>query len=404
MSRVDSLTWWISNKGKSILDSVPSSSFISERLVQTLYLPRSTKSVNVTGIAGPSLHAQAQSVASVRTTAMYGNNPKQFDFTAIVLPKVTCDLSVVPVPFHSLQTHLSLADSSFGLPGRINLLLGIDIFNTLCQGWWISLPGAPVAIETDFGWVSATVEIITHVVSLDFSLSTWYCIRLKIHLTDQYQQKNKKLFIISILSTIVRTMDLLLYPFLECWAVFDASIKSAMGVSLNDTLLVGPTIYSALFSIFTVALTADIIVLSSLWKRIDIFTTLFGGLPQVKLQTIVWLGSHLVWPLPLSLPICRLSKTHLISLILSISILCIRGSYSGGSSTSTTWVVWTVSKRGISTSEVEFQWPLHSTVCSSWIVKKYQYLHENVRSWVEYNHRQYHHTWILNGRLYFKHS
>ena len=46
--------------------------------------------------------------------------------------------------------------------------------------------------------------------------------------------------------------------------VFDASAKSASGLSLNDTLLVGPTIYPPLidvllrFRLHCVALTADI--------------------------------------------------------------------------------------------------------------------------------------------------
>ena len=47
-------------------------------------------------------------------------------------------------------------------------------------------------------------------------------------------------------------------------AVFDASAKSSTGVSLNDTLLVGPTIHLPLvdvllhFRLYPVALTADV--------------------------------------------------------------------------------------------------------------------------------------------------
>ena len=46
-------------------------------------------------------------------------------------------------------------------------------------------------------------------------------------------------------------------------AVFDASAKSASGVSLNDTLLVGPTVHPSLihvllrFQMYRIALTAD---------------------------------------------------------------------------------------------------------------------------------------------------
>ncbi len=67
--------------------------------------------------------------------------------------------------------------------------------------------------------------------------------------------------------------------------MFDASAKSASGVSLNDILLVGPTVHSTLIDILLrfrfhrVALTADI---SKMYRAIElipltvIFTDSFG--------------------------------------------------------------------------------------------------------------------------------
>ena len=55
-------------------------------------------------------------------------------------------------------------------------------------------------------------------------------------------------------------------------AVFVASAKSASNVSLNDTLLVGPTVYSSLidvllrFRLHRIALTADV---SKMYRAID---------------------------------------------------------------------------------------------------------------------------------------
>ena len=49
----------------------------------------------------------------------------------IVVPKVTCDLPFSPIPFKAEWSHLSdleLADPGFGRPGRIDILLGIDVF------------------------------------------------------------------------------------------------------------------------------------------------------------------------------------------------------------------------------------------------------------------------------------
>ena len=62
-----------------------------------------------------------------------------------------------PVPFDLKWKQLfdlPLADPTFGRPGRIDLLLGVDVFaDVLRQGQRTGPAGSPVAFETDFGWV-----------------------------------------------------------------------------------------------------------------------------------------------------------------------------------------------------------------------------------------------------------
>ena len=59
------------------------------------------------------------------------------------------------VPFNSEWNHLKrlqLADPEFGHPGRIDLLLGVDIFvDVLLSGRRFGQPGTPTAFETHFG-------------------------------------------------------------------------------------------------------------------------------------------------------------------------------------------------------------------------------------------------------------
>ena len=51
---------------------------------------------------------------------------------------------------------MQLADSSFGQPGKIDILLGLDVFvNVFLHGRQFGPPGSPVAFETKFGWVLA---------------------------------------------------------------------------------------------------------------------------------------------------------------------------------------------------------------------------------------------------------
>ena len=77
--------------------------------------------------------------------------------------------------------HLSgirLADPKFGLPGRIDLLLGVDVFTSvMLQGRRCGSPDSPTAFETEFGWVLAgntmsctetTMDsVVTHHVTVD---------------------------------------------------------------------------------------------------------------------------------------------------------------------------------------------------------------------------------------------
>ena len=77
--------------------------------------------------------------------------------SALVVPRVVHDLPTIYVPLDNKWYHLSniqLADPSFNVPGRIDLLLGVDIFTRiLLDGRREGIPGSPVALETLFGWV-----------------------------------------------------------------------------------------------------------------------------------------------------------------------------------------------------------------------------------------------------------
>ena len=48
---------------------------------------------------------------------------------------------------------MQLADPYFGYPGRIGVLLGVDVFiEVLLHSWQIRPPGTPVTLETKCGW------------------------------------------------------------------------------------------------------------------------------------------------------------------------------------------------------------------------------------------------------------
>ena len=70
--------------------------------------------------------------------------------SAIVVPRVTCDLPVKPVTpqlswNHNIISDIALADPDFGRPSRIDLLLGVDIFvASLLHGRRLGPHGSPI--------------------------------------------------------------------------------------------------------------------------------------------------------------------------------------------------------------------------------------------------------------------
>ena len=171
-------------EARALLDNGSTSSFVSQRLVQILRLTCSHQDVCVSGIAGSLASSPVRSVTNFQVSSIHSNG-RRLNLTAVVLPKVTCNLPVIPVSFDPAWTHLSglpLADPTFGEPRHVDLLLGVEVFvDILRHGRRRGPTGSPVAVETDFGWIlcgghtNGSVvpsEASLHVASLHVSVSS----------------------------------------------------------------------------------------------------------------------------------------------------------------------------------------------------------------------------------------
>ena len=166
----------VSVKARALLDPGSSASFISERLSRSLCLQRHPTLTQISGIAGLSPAGSMYPLVGFSVSSI-SRPEKKFSISAIVIPRVTRNLPISSVPFHSSWNHLKglqLADPTFGNPSAIDLLLGVDVFtNTLLNGRRSGPPGSPTALQTKFGWVlagdtdtSPTVHVTSHHVSL----------------------------------------------------------------------------------------------------------------------------------------------------------------------------------------------------------------------------------------------
>ena len=105
----------------------------------------------------------ALTVANQKSLKVNRLSGPRWKVEAAVLPRITTKLPASPVSFDTNWRHLSglrLADPEFGVPGYIDLLLGVDMFSRVVrQGRRQGPPGSPMAIKTCFGWVlSGTVR------------------------------------------------------------------------------------------------------------------------------------------------------------------------------------------------------------------------------------------------------
>ena len=105
-------------KDRALLDSASSALFISERLTHLMEFPRTHQNFKISGVAGLSHATPSHSIVQFAVSPV--NSPAdKAQVSAIVVPRVTCDLPVKPVTPQLSWKHLSdipLADLTLDVP------------------------------------------------------------------------------------------------------------------------------------------------------------------------------------------------------------------------------------------------------------------------------------------------
>ncbi|XP_075150683.1 uncharacterized protein LOC142224783 [Haematobia irritans] len=139
---------------RALIDSGSQGSFISERIFNILKLPFQAIEAEIAGLNGVTT-AKASKLATFSISPRFDSN-LEVSITALVVPRLSGDLpttSVNPsilVDFPNMQ----LADPQFYESNRIDLLIGVDLFNNIMlENVQRNICGSLVAQETVFGWI-----------------------------------------------------------------------------------------------------------------------------------------------------------------------------------------------------------------------------------------------------------
>ncbi|XP_046142834.1 uncharacterized protein LOC123988088 [Osmia bicornis bicornis] len=139
---------------RALLDQGSEVSFITESLVQQLHLPRRHATIPVSGI-GAGRTVVTRGASTFRISSLV--NPMfSCEVNALILPKLTDYIadrspSLVSLPhLHGLQ----LADPDFPQSRRIDLIIGVEVYNSVLLSEVVrGPPRTPLAQKTQLGWI-----------------------------------------------------------------------------------------------------------------------------------------------------------------------------------------------------------------------------------------------------------
>nr|XP_012233615.1 PREDICTED: uncharacterized protein LOC105678681 [Linepithema humile] len=135
-----------------LLDSGSQPNFISLELCERLKLPQRNTDIIIDGVNNVASTSERETTATIHSR--FNNYQETLSF--IIVSKVTNKIPAITVDVSSFQipSYIKLADPTFHLPGKIDMILGSEIFwKLLCIGQISIGKEKPIFQKTRLGWV-----------------------------------------------------------------------------------------------------------------------------------------------------------------------------------------------------------------------------------------------------------
>ncbi|XP_025267450.1 uncharacterized protein LOC112638978 [Camponotus floridanus] len=307
-----------------LLDSGSQMNFITQEFADKLRIKEQCVEIAITGVVKGTI--QAKKMINVHIQSRFNNFNEKVE--CIILPQITQQLpqALVFKQDIAIPKHIKLADPNFNIPSNIDMLIGAELFwKLICAGQIKSSRTQPILQKTLLGWIisgptpsnissssSSASNCLAVTTDLNRALSRFWeidhlgsstsltpeeqaCERLFQDTVRQYLQLGHMREVTSHLESTHKNYYLPHHAVYKetstttkLRVVFDGSCKSSSGISLNDTMMVGPTIQDDLFSILTrfrtfkCALTADV---TKIYRQVLVDPN------QTSLQRILWRDS-----------------------------------------------------------------------------------------------------------------
>ncbi|XP_061724297.1 uncharacterized protein LOC133530805 [Cydia pomonella] len=137
---------------RALIDPCSEASFVSERVVQLLGLPRTSINGVVSGLE-ESTQINIKHMVDITISSRY-ENKKTVLVSAYVLKSVSTYLPSkhISIDSQAIET-LKLADPTYDIPSKVDMLLGAEIYCQIIQEGLLKMNDGIVAQKTTLGWI-----------------------------------------------------------------------------------------------------------------------------------------------------------------------------------------------------------------------------------------------------------